>query len=342
MPLPGAWILLHSGCALEAEQRPTVPEEIRVEGTLPVDYDLFDARTRLQPGEVELVGHPGRREVAVVQRVGGERAATFVADGPALCIDCVGLPCGGGIPSSLVRTVQIPLTVTTTGPADQVAYGPQTVTADNFLPFASDFGGSSTWTPSTSPESVNAEISGTVPVCAPFVYRFQLTTDIRTVFVSEAVTSGDLGPSPLSSADALCQGEADTAGLQGTFAAWLSTGPADAPASRFDRSTGPYVLPDGTLVARDWDDLVDGSLSVPIDTTAAGDSIFDSVTNPDGYTWTGTEADGTAAIATCSGWSSASSGLLGASGASDRTTPVWSHEIDDSCNAAYSLVCVQQ
>ena len=40
------------------------------------------------------------------------------------------------------------------------------------------------------------------------------------------------------------------------------SGASDSPADRFSRHTeGPYVLVDGTVIASDWDDLIDGQLS---------------------------------------------------------------------------------
>lgn len=72
-------------------------------------------------------------------------------------------------------------------------------------------------------------------------------------------------------ADALCQADADAAGLDGTFFARIAdttapTGTIDT----FTQSPYPYELVDGTRIADDWDDLVDGEIQacITLDPTA--------------------------------------------------------------------------
>src|SRR4051812_38795722 len=85
------------------------------------------------------------------------------------------------------------------------------------------------------------------------------------VFVTSIQQNGNLGG--LAGADAICQTRASFAGLPGTYRAWLSTTAVDAEA-RFFHSTSPYVLTDGTtVVANNWDDLVDGTLAEAITMT---------------------------------------------------------------------------
>ena len=71
----------------------------------------------------------------------------------------------------------------------------------------------------------------------------------------------------LSGADAICQGEADRAGLGGTFVAWLSTSDTDA-RDRVDDVL--YRRLDGQLVAVDLNDLTDGSIANPINLDVDG------------------------------------------------------------------------
>ena len=52
--------------------------------------------------------------------------------------------------------------------------------------------------------------------------------------------------------------------------AWVSDG-SNGPADRFTRSSVPYVTRRGTIVARDWADLTDGSLIYPIDVNTQGE-----------------------------------------------------------------------
>jgi cysteine-rich repeat protein len=86
----------------------------------------------------------------------------------------------------------------------------------------------------------------------------------RLVFVSSELYNGNLGG--LGGADAKCQALAAAAGLQGKFLAWLSAGVAN-PGNRFIKSDVPYVLTNGTQVAKNWADLTDGTLQHAIDTT---------------------------------------------------------------------------
>lgn len=93
-------------------------------------------------------------------------------------------------------------------------------------------------------------------------------TDVKTVFITSVhVAPGTLGGR--SGADAHCQSLANAAGLSGTFMAWLSDA-SGSPSSLFTRSTDPYVLVDGTIVANNWADLTDRSLDNPIMLTETG------------------------------------------------------------------------
>src|SRR5205814_720512 len=77
------------------------------------------------------------------------------------------------------------------------------------------------------------------------------------VFASGVGYGGNLGG--LAGGDALCQAGAAARRLPGTYRAWLSDG-TNSPSTRFARSKGPYVQPDGIVIARSWNDLTDGSL----------------------------------------------------------------------------------
>lgn len=89
----------------------------------------------------------------------------------------------------------------------------------------------------------------------------------RVFLTSQHVRPGDLAG--IAGADAHCQTLATTAGLTGTFKAWLSDG-TSSPSARFTRSTVPYMRVDGVLVANNWSDLTDGSLLAPINITEQG------------------------------------------------------------------------
>jgi hypothetical protein len=128
----------------------------------------------------------------------------------------------------------------------------------------------------------------------------------RVVFLSKNTYSTNLaGP---TGADTTCTSEATTAGLNGTYMAWLSSGTL-GPSSRFTtKSSTPYVLADGTTeVAASFADLANGlkhainmgpdkttintSMNVMTNTSSngAGDSVsFDCAG------WTSTTTDNTA------------------------------------------------
>lgn len=88
----------------------------------------------------------------------------------------------------------------------------------------------------------------------------------KRVFVTSGVH--DAGFGGLAGADYFCQTLADGATLGGTYLAWLSDA-NDAPSTRFSR-TGPWVLVDGTEVAKDWETLTSGTLAHAIDRTEKG------------------------------------------------------------------------
>jgi hypothetical protein len=189
----------------------------------------------------------------------------------------------------------------------------------------------------------------------------QILSKIETkkVFVTSQAYDGNLGG--LAGADALCQNAADSAGLDGSFLAWLSTTTTSligetiptGPAYRFVRHHVPYVLPNGQQVARYFGDLVDGDLENPIAVTEYGSTVFS------GETWSATSANGLpaagspASLYTCENWTSgASSGgglvivnttyFIGQIGA---TGPAWSSSavgIQTSCAEQKRLICVEQ
>ena len=86
----------------------------------------------------------------------------------------------------------------------------------------------------------------------------------RFVFVTSTLHTGELGG--LAGADAICNERAAAGGLSGTYMAWLSDD-TGAPSTRMVHSLVPYVLPDLSVVADDWKDLTDATLSKPIDMT---------------------------------------------------------------------------
>jgi hypothetical protein len=160
------------------------------------------------------------------------------------------------------------------------------------------------------------------------------------VFVTEGTYTGDLGG--LAGADAICQAEADAAGLTGLFKAWISDSQT-GPASRFVPSQYPYVLVNGSWVADDWTDLTDGFLESGISVTATG-------TYAAGYTWTNTLADGDPhnwmgdpQLDNCLDWTIGGDEAGGQTGIVGVTDPWWTFDIGSvACSRLYRLYCMQQ
>jgi hypothetical protein len=168
----------------------------------------------------------------------------------------------------------------------------------------------------------------------------------KKVFVTSALYNGNLGG--LAGADAKCQALADAAALGGNYKAWLSDS-TGSPSTRFTQSTVPYVLVDGSQVADNWADLVDGSLDHAISLTetggaSTGDTIPPGANffcGPTGTPWTATSASGAANGSSCSNWSSTSGGSSW--GQASSTSGSWSSYCGGgSCAWLAPLFCFQQ
>jgi len=162
-------------------------------------------------------------------------------------------------------------------------------------------------------------------------------TSCRTIFVTSAEYSGNLGG--LSGADALCATRATQAPdpLPGTFKAWLSDSTTSA-ASRLTHPTVPIMLVDGTVIATDWDDLTDDTLNAPIDLDETGTLVS-------AFVWTGTAANGDIHIATgnCANWTTASASFLGQGGHSTIFRSFqWTEVANSRCDFSERLYCIEQ
>ena len=149
------------------------------------------------------------------------------------------------------------------------------------------------------------------------------------VFVSSTVTNAALGGT--SGADTLCTNLAASAGLGGTWSAWLSTSTVDA-ADRIDPTGAPYALVDGTVVANDLADLLDGSVASPINRDENGSPVASDV-------WTGTLQDGTAQGFDCGAWTSAAG--TGHCGAASQSDFRWTNNVTPPCGAGLRVYCFE-
>ena len=171
----------------------------------------------------------------------------------------------------------------------------------------------------------------------------------KTVFVTQETFNGAI--QAYADLEDICQFHAVYAGLTGTFKAWLSTDSSD-PASTFVRSTGPYVLVDGTIVAANWEDLTNGSLNNPINIDQYGQPL-----TGDEFVWTATEADGSyvgiplpeqnvGGSLSCRNWTFAADSIVasGHVGSAQDTGPAWTDAgaARYDCEQFYHLYCFQQ
>lgn len=170
----------------------------------------------------------------------------------------------------------------------------------------------------------------------------------KIVFLTSQGYSGKLGG--LAGADAICQSEAAANGLPGTFKAFLSDNNTSA-ADRLTHSSVPYETVNGTRIADNWADLVDGWIDNAFEKISGSTSV--------GYAWTGSDRDGTKATyypsdypagyqldLTCNNWSMDTNSLhyLGARGKVDDPTAWadWWERDGSSCSSSLALYCIEQ
>ncbi len=158
-----------------------------------------------------------------------------------------------------------------------------------------------------------------------------------TMFSTSTTTQGAMGG--FNGADAICAARAAVAGLPGRYIAWLGSRDYQGTSARgrLAPASGPFVRTCGGSIATDLDDLLDGSISNPIQCDENGNSV--SATG----VWTGTAADGEPNYS-CSDWTTTAG--QGASGDESASGPAWTQLGDASglrsCSDPRRLYCVEQ
>ena len=177
---------------------------------------------------------------------------------------------------------------------------------------------------SVSASLVCVETASTVPV-APAI------TQGRYIFQTTTMWTPGGG---LAAADAVCQSEAMTAGLPGTYLALLATSTADGFA-RMAMSGAPWTRVDGIAVAATAADLA-GPLPAVLDSF----TILDATGTPhptQGNVWVGSATDN------CSDWTSSAATRTGEQGDPRSVSrSSWSGWGTRTCNLANPLLCLQQ
>jgi len=197
-----------------------------------------------------------------------------------------------------------------------------------------------TWTdPSLSGQSIKAihfnQLRNRINI-APFC-------PTKRVFVTASTHTGNLGG--LTGADAICQSAASGAGLSGTYKSWISAGPANEIWDRFSYlKTEPiFRLPNNTVVAYGYNDLMDGYLLSPINQAPNGGLVTTST-----YVWTTTEATGKNGPSgnTCQNYTYGVNGNYGNVGYLTTNTSTWTEPFPAGsiygCGNPGRIYCIEQ
>ena len=165
----------------------------------------------------------------------------------------------------------------------------------------------------------------------------------KIVFVTSTAHTGDLGG--IAGADLICDNLAAAAGLPGEYKAWMAaddnSGVNVGPNQTFFRSTLPYKLTTGEIVADNYDDLVDGGLDRPIDTDQNG--VIQG-----GFAWTGATrfGEGFGIDNKCGAggpsWTTGSSVVTGIGGDITTAGIKWSVFSSMLCSDPLHLYCFEQ
>jgi len=169
----------------------------------------------------------------------------------------------------------------------------------------------------------------------------------RVVFVSTTTTSGKIAVSVdaeeelvgLEAADAICQSDAETLGLGGSYRAWLSTGEVPAHAR-----LGPeFPAHEPWLLVGEGTKIGEGLASI-----TAGQGLLAGITTKDETitrVWTNTRGDGGPAgrtgAETCEGWTSDAPERSAVQGVVGATDARWTLGAAAACDAVAALLCVQ-
>ena len=161
-----------------------------------------------------------------------------------------------------------------------------------------------------------------------------ITPEPKRVFLTSETFPGDFGG--LSGADALCQTAASNAGLTGSWKSWLSDSTTDAK----DRLTdvGPWFLLDGTKIANNLADLLDGSINATISIDELG--VFHPQGEPNIEAWTATDCNGFGTVDHCSDWT-VMSGPLGDTGFPTAIDCAWTEGSFNLCSSPGHLYCFE-
>lgn len=155
----------------------------------------------------------------------------------------------------------------------------------------------------------------------------------KAVFITSSSYDGNLGG--VTGANALCQLAADSAGLPGSFKAWLGDDLGNAPSLNFSQ-LGKFIN-SGLTVAIEWADLIDGDLLAPIRENEYGVQRSQSV-----WTYVLTNGDADSSGSNCQNWTSNSGSDIGEIGYNNRVDFFWTESSTGSCSTKLPIYCFEQ
>jgi hypothetical protein len=169
-----------------------------------------------------------------------------------------------------------------------------------------------------------------------------LCSHIKRVFVTSMPLASNF--QGIGSANYFCNLLAGNAQLTGTFEAWLST-PNSWPDASFSK-TGIFVRTDDVVVAKSWDDLLDGDLEAPMNVTEFGMAVGAAAAcDHKTGVWTSTTANGlSAGELNCNGWVAGDPSAVGQVGDADAIDNNWTlvDGCEVSCVTPLPIYCIEQ
>ncbi len=164
------------------------------------------------------------------------------------------------------------------------------------------------------------------------------TPDFNRVFVTSTLQDGNLGG--LVGADAICATQAATAGLPGSYVAWLSTSTENA-ISRLGTARG-FVRIDGKPFANSTADILANRIFHPLSINESGADVSSGI-SPGSSTltvFTGTLGDGTVATgSTCSDFGDTNGSARRGEVSGGPVT--WTARQNSNCSTVRRLYCFQ-
>jgi hypothetical protein len=156
------------------------------------------------------------------------------------------------------------------------------------------------------------------------------------VFVTSTKHDGNFGG--LAGADSECQARADSAGLGGLWLAWLGDGDV-GPVDRFVHSDKPYNLVGGSVIANQWEDLIDGTILIPLNRDETGTLL---PSDDDMIVYTAVfHTGGNPTPVNCMKWSDASESLV-PTGLATAVDTGWTVTAPHFCSEMHRIYCFEQ